>query len=170
MARKVRGTRALAQELTKRALIADLEEDITIGLNLVVRKVIQSVEAKSAVWTGFYKSSWRASPNLIVHDDDIWAYNPWSAIKATTLTSKGWTRPVPKYLRRHEIPHFSIDQTVYIANTVDYTETAFSKSPELINYGVSGIRKDIDSIFTDRSIAKFKVRANVPRKSRNPYR
>ncbi len=150
----------MAEELTRKGLMNALEEDITIGFNALADKVITELEQKSAVWTGFYASSWKASPSPIVHDDTVWEYNPWSKIKASTLTSKGWVRPTPEVKRRHSIPKFSIDQTMYIANTVEYTSIAFYKSPEILDYAVNGVKKTIDSVFTDRA-GTIAWRANI---------
>ena len=153
----------MMRELTKSDLLAEIEEEIEIGLNALTHLAVKKLEENSATWTGFYKSSWKASPSLINYDDDVWKHNPWAGIKAESAMGGGkWVRPKdPKFERRHVIPRFSLNQTVYIANTVEYTAIAFAKSPGVVNYASSGIKKDIDRVFSDQGILTW--RANIPK-------
>ena len=149
----------MAKELTEESLMDEINKELEVSFNALAARVIKDLEERSAVWTGFYASSWMASPLPITHDDDIWAYNPWSKIKASTLTSKGWVRPEPKVKRRHSIPKFNIRQTMYIANTAEYTEIAFAKSPQITHYASYELNKVVDEIFTDRT--RITWRANI---------
>ena len=153
----------MMRELTKSDLLAEIEEEIEIGLNALTHLAITNLEENSVVWTGFYKSSWKASPTLINHDDDVYLHSPWAGIKAESDLGGGkWVRPKnPKIERRHAIPRFRFNQTVYIANTVEYTAIAFAKSPGVVNYASSGVKKDIDRVFSDQGILTW--RANIPK-------
>lgn len=148
----------MMRELTKSDLLAEIEEEIEIGLNALAFIAIKKLEDNSAKLTGFYQSSWKASPSLINYDDDVYSYSPWAGLRREVDSGKKVT---PEFKRRHEIPRFNHRQTVYIANTVDYSEKAFSKSPGITNYASFGIKKDIDQVFSDQGILTW--RANIPK-------
>ena len=48
---------------------------------------------------------------------------------------------------------------MYIANTAEYTEIAFAKSPKITHYASYELNKVVDEIFTDRS--RITWRANI---------
>ena len=151
----------MTKALTKENLMRELEEDINISFNAFIPKVIRNLEERSAVWTGFYKSSWKASTSVIPNNDDVRRFSPWSGIKATA----GRTRPTnPKFERRHTIPIFKISMrettTVYISNSVNYPSQAFAASQRLPEYLSFGIKKTMEESFKDRSVISY--RSNAP--------
>ena len=148
----------MMRELTKSDLLAEIEEEIEIGLNALAHLAVEKLEGNSARQTGFYASSWKASPSLINYDDDIYAYIPWAGLRRKVDAGQ---KVIPQLKRRHVIPRFNHRQPVYIANTVGYSETAFAKSPGITTYATFGIKKDIDRVFSDQGILTW--RANIPK-------
>ena len=162
--------RRLAKELTKRALMQELEADITDGMNFLAHAVVNDLEEMAkrqdqtiAVWTGMYGSSWKVSQELIEHKDDIFKINPWKGIKLRY----GNQRPPKDAVvieRRHPIPRITIDKPMYIANTVAHTKAAFGLSRGITGYAHQGIKKRIDMAFSDK--VNIRYRANIPRARR----
>ena len=159
--------RRLVKELTKRALMQELEADITDGMNFLAHAVVNDLEEMAkqqdqtiAVWTGMYGSSWKVSQEPIQYKDDIFNTNPWKGIKARY----GNQRPPKSAVvirRRHAIPRITIDKPMYIANTVIHTQEAFGYSRGITGYAHQGIKKRIDMAFSD--MVNIRYRANIPR-------
>ncbi len=168
----------MTKEMTEAAVMADIEEALTFSFNALAHEVINDLEEMGrrqdqtiAVWTGFYASSWKASPSPIAFKDDVLAYSPWDNIKRKSNPSGspsgpwfrpgggknnlGETVPPPVFRRRHPIPRFNIKQTMYIANTADYTDIAFWRSQGIIPYAHTGVEAVMAKVFSDRSRVTF---------------
>ena len=151
----------MAKDFNEKNLMKELEEDINTSFNAFIPKVISNLEERSAVWTGFYNSSWKASTSVIHNNDYVGSFSPWSGINI----SAGRTRPTNhKFERRYVIPTFKIKlrktTTVYISNPVNYPSQAFAASQRLPEYLSFGIKKTMEESFKDRSVISY--RSNAP--------
>ncbi len=150
----------MTKELTEEALMAEMEADITVGFNKLAELVVDDLSTNvreggvSATLTGFYASSWKADKTPIQYNDRVQAHQPWADKRdAYDATRK---RPTPTIDKRHTIPKFNINDTMYIANTAEYTSAAFSYSA-VVEYAQYQVNKRIEQAFSDRSIISYKA-------------
>ena len=153
----------MTKELTKEALMEELEGDITASFNKLASLVIEDISTSieqggySPTLTGVYASSWKASNTPVSYNDSVYAYNPWRD-KRLSYDATG-VRPGYKISPRHTIPKFTIKDTIYIANTAEYTQDAFALS-RIPEYATSNINATIDRAFSDKAVLSYK--ANIP--------
>lgn len=154
----------MAKELTKEALLDELEQEMEFCFNRLAKYVIKDLSTSiqqggvSPTLTGFYASSWKASKSPIVFNERVENNSPWSTAKASYLATG--VRPAWKIKQRHVIPKFSLYETMYIANTVEYSPAAFALS-RVPQYATSGILKSIEKAFSDSDRAILSYKANV---------
>ena len=48
----------MAKELTEESLMDEINKELEVSFNALAARVIKDLEERSAVWTGFYASSW----------------------------------------------------------------------------------------------------------------
>ena len=154
----------MAKKLTRKALMQELESDITKSFNLVAQLVVNDLSTSvekggySPTLTGFYASSWKASKTPIVYNDYVKSHQPWAEKREQYEATR--RRPNWVIEQRHTIPKFSIKDTIYIANTAEYTSQAFvySRVPE---YAAFKLNTTIDKAFSDKSVLSYKT--NFPK-------
>ena len=154
----------MAKKLTKDALMEDMKNDITICFNRLAELVVSDLSTSteqggySPTLTGFYASSWKASKTPIAYNDIVYNHQPWADKRDEYEATK--KRPKWTIDRRHNIPKFTIRDTMYIANSVSYTSSAFrtSRVPE---YAAFGVNKAIEEAYSHKTILSYK--ANLPK-------
>ena len=152
----------MTKELTEEALMKEIKDDITAGFNALAHFVIKDISTSKdnggycPTLTGFYASSWKASNSPVVYNESVYANDPWRD-KRLSYDATG-VRPQYKISPRHRIPKFTIKDTIYIANTAEYTQAAFALS-RIPEYATSNKNATIDRAFSDRSVHSY--RANI---------
>ena len=147
----------------------DLIDEITMQYNQLIKETITDLtfgEYKgrpvSPILTGFFASSWKANKNPISNVDDIKGYNPWAKIKRKGTGLAPGYKPIIKL--RHYIPkNFRTKDTVYIGNTVRYTQYALqSPKNKILDYvlGASGLDQKISTIFNDKNRPDLRLAAD----------
>ncbi len=115
------------------------------GYNRFINFAVSSFPAESPVYTGFYASSWQASLKIPKPTETYQALKgspkaiePWYSI-GLSLRSGGIASKPPVVRPRHSIPTFKLKDTVYIANTAEYSIYAV-KRPPTVRSKYGGIR------------------------------
>lgn len=138
----------------------DLQDEIEVQLigfsEAVVRDLTSNADkgnGVSPVLTGFFASSWKASPRRINRTDKREDYPQWAKIKYRGNKLLPGYRPVIE--RRHPMAmDLTINKTVFIGNTAKYAPYAVVSPKSKINSYLQGgsakLKNKIDRFFTDK--------------------
>jgi hypothetical protein len=145
----------MAKALTKKNLMDELESELTVCFNNLANAVVKDLTSDSTkggyspVLTGFVASSWKASSSPVSYNENVYGYSPWNALKIKAIKKQPFT---PKIEQRHQIPKFTLKQTMYIANTANYIPYAFASGKNKVPHYIHGgaLAKTVDRIFTDK--------------------
>ena len=145
----------MTKALTKKNLMDELESELTVCFNNLANAVVKDLTSDSTkggyspVLTGFVASSWKASPSPINYNDSALNYSPWNTLKFKAKAKQPFT---PRIEQRHQIPKFTLKQTMYIANTANYIPYAFASGKNKVPHYIHGgaLAKTVDRIFTDK--------------------